>query len=293
MLPDACRWGGCAAGCLLARLTFEQQPPFFVRPIGHVRSPYVEKLQAPRQGTLASGTRSTIVLCDEPRFVHAFEQLERWSHVWVLFWFHLVKNWRPKVLPPRSQQRLGVFATRSPHRPNPIGLTAARLVSVSKGSLELDGLDLLDGTPVLDIKPYVPYADCLPDANSGWLEQLAETSLAAVGSAQSNAELWQVEFAPVAAEQFAWLDAAGELLAERVARALDTGPLPQPYRRIRREGDAGVLALKSWRFRFQVAGQLIRITRIVSGYRAESLLSDERAEHELHRQFERRWPRES
>lgn len=93
--------------------------------------------------------------------------------MWIVSWLHLNKHWNPTVVPPRGPRvRRGVLATRAPHRPNQIGLSALRLVGVEGHRLHVEGLDLLDGTPVLDIKPYIPYADAFPDARSGWLDTL-------------------------------------------------------------------------------------------------------------------------
>src|SRR5262245_42053141 len=130
-------------------------------PIGVVHSPFVERRQAPRQSAAARAVRGTIELFPGKGFEHELSDIESWSHVWVIFWFHLNEGWKPKVLPPRSRRRRGVFATRSPHRPNPIGLSVVKLEAVSGLTLEVSALDILDGTPVLDLKPYIPYADAI------------------------------------------------------------------------------------------------------------------------------------
>ena len=119
----------------------------------------------------APDVRGTIELLPDTRFRHALRDLGQWSHIWVLFWFDRNDDWKPLVLPPRSTQKRGVFATRSPHRPNPIGMSALKLERIEGRVLHVVGLDILDGTPVLDIKPYVPYADSIPDARSGWADE--------------------------------------------------------------------------------------------------------------------------
>src|SRR4029453_6688659 len=108
---------------------------------GVVRSPFVERRQAPRQSAAAREVRGTIELFPGLGFEHALADIERWSHLWVIFWFHLNEGWKPKVLPPRSQRRRGLFATRSPHRPNPLGLSAVKLEGVSGLTLEVSALD--------------------------------------------------------------------------------------------------------------------------------------------------------
>jgi tRNA-Thr(GGU) m(6)t(6)A37 methyltransferase TsaA len=141
---------------------------YAVSPVGFVRSCFKEKFAIPRQPQLAPAARGVLELVapfDQPQ---AIEGLEQVSHVWLLFVFHQALETQPrlKVRPPRlgGNQSLGVFATRSTHRPNGLGQSVVKLDKVEPGRLWLSGIDLLDGTPVLDIKPYVPYADCLPNA---------------------------------------------------------------------------------------------------------------------------------
>jgi tRNA-Thr(GGU) m(6)t(6)A37 methyltransferase TsaA len=99
--------------------------------------------------------------------------LAGFERVWVVFVFSYARGWRQQVVPPRDTVKRGVLATRSPHRPNPIGITAARLVGVRGTRITIASHDLLDGTPVLDIKPYLPYCDSHPQARTGWAESLA------------------------------------------------------------------------------------------------------------------------
>src|SRR5215510_10989946 len=115
-----------------------------LQPIGVVHSPFVERRQAPRQSAAAQDVRGTIELLPGHGFEHALADIERWSHLWVIFWFHLNEGWKPKVLPPRSQRRRGLFATRSPHRPNPLGLSVVKLERVLGLTLEVSALDILD-----------------------------------------------------------------------------------------------------------------------------------------------------
>lgn len=145
-----------------------------LRVIGRLESPYRQKFATPRQPGLVPAVRSRLRIDPRLEPEHALRGLEEFSHVWLLFWFHLNTNkaYRPVVHPPRLKGRtIGVFASRSPHRPNPVGLTVARLERVEKGTLHLSGVDLVDGTPILDVKPYVPRYDSLPGARSGWLER--------------------------------------------------------------------------------------------------------------------------
>lgn len=153
--------------------------PLTLQPIGYVRSPYVERYGTPRQPTVVSGTLGEVpqeaeIVLDRARIpVEALRGLEGFDYVWVVVWLHQNKGWRPMVTPTRGPRvKRGLFATRSPHRPCPIGLSALRLIGVEGHTLQVLGLDLLDGTPVLDVKPYVPYADAFPGARAGWLDAL-------------------------------------------------------------------------------------------------------------------------
>ena len=146
-------------------------------PIGVVRSPYREKFAIPRQPGLAQ-VDASIELTPLYADPAAVKGLEQFSHLWVIFVFHAVDaprlgEWRPQVRPPRlgGNDKLGVFATRSTHRPNPIGLSAVELLRIDCSDgvrLHIRGADLLDGTPVLDLKPYLPYADAIANARAGF-----------------------------------------------------------------------------------------------------------------------------
>jgi len=156
-----------------------QAPPFSYRPIGILRSPYLRRIDAPHQGTVVAGTESgeaasaTLELADWLD-AKVLQDLDGFDRLWLIYAFHRSEGWRNTVKPPRGGPKRGVLATRSPHRPNPIGLSTVELVGIEGRTLHLRGVDLLDGTPVLDIKPYVPYADAFPDARAGWVDELDE-----------------------------------------------------------------------------------------------------------------------
>ena len=264
-----------------------------LEPIGFLRNSLATKVQAARQPRAAGGTEARIELLPGRHFEHALEDLARWELIWVIFWFHQNTGWRPKVLPPRSTTgRKGVFSTRSPHRPNPIGMSVVRLDRVDGLILHIRDADMLDGTPVLDLKPYVAYTDAHPGAGSGWLDDAA----AAVGSSQPSdpVRAYDVQFEPLAAEQALWIETHGGLaIGERILSTLSLGPEPHPYRRIRRVGDGMQLAVKEWRVRFIVTGRDVRVTRIDSGFRASQLAAGGGEESmRLHLEFLAKWPRE-
>ncbi|NBB08295.1 tRNA (N6-threonylcarbamoyladenosine(37)-N6)-methyltransferase TrmO [Pseudomonas sp. SLFW] len=143
---------------------------YSVSPIGYVRSCFKEKFAIPRQPQLAPAARGVLELVPPFDQGDAVQGLEQVSHVWLLFLFHEALEDKPrlKVRPPRlgGNQSMGVFATRATHRPNGIGQSVVKLEKVEAGRLWLSGIDLLDGTPVLDVKPYVPYADVIIDARN-------------------------------------------------------------------------------------------------------------------------------
>jgi len=155
-----------------AQVGCQYMDPISMRPIGMVESPYLERFAAPRQPVLAKPMPARIHLHADHHFEKALADLAGFSHIWVIYWMHLNQGWNPTVVPPRGPKvRRGLFATRAPHRPNPIGLSAVRLVRIEGLVLHIEGLDMLNGTPVLDIKPYLPFADTVSDATSGWLEE--------------------------------------------------------------------------------------------------------------------------
>ena len=235
-----------------------------LEPIGYVRSALRTKAEAARQPRAAGGMEGRIELLPGRGFEHALEDLAGWQYLWVIFWFHLNEGWRPKVLPPRSRSgRKGVFSTRSPHRPNPLGLSVVRLDCMEGLVLHVRDVDMLDGTPVLDLKPYVAYTDAIVDARAGWLED---------ASAADPVPPWDVQFDPLATRQAEWiLTRTGLALRERIVETLSLGPQPHPYRRIRRDADRLLLAVKEWRVRALVTESTIRVLDIGSGYRKGEL----------------------
>lgn len=149
-----------------------------MRPIGFIESCFKEKFGIPRQAGLVSDATAILRLPDSSWTRDAIRGLEGFSHVWIVFVFHHATAAKALVRPPRlgGSRKVGVFASRSPHRPNPIGLSAVRLTGISHSKkthqleLHLLGGDFLDNTPVLDLKPYLAYADSIPRARMGWIE---------------------------------------------------------------------------------------------------------------------------
>lgn len=229
-----------------------------LEPIGFIRTAFKEKFGIPRQPGLAKSLTATVELVPPYSNPEAVRGLESCSHIWLLFIFSecVDKGWKPTVRPPRlgGNQRTGVFGCRSPFRPNPIGLSPVELLGIKQQGdrvlLEVSGADLLDGTPIVDIKPYVPYADSIPQATFG-LAQDAAQPLAL-----------PVEFSPQATQacqQFS--QQLGQPLQQQICEVLRCDPRPA-YKKQDHERVYG-LNLHNLNIRWQINAASIRILDIL------------------------------
>lgn len=247
-------------------------------PIGHFRCGAKYTYDVPRQGTLAKDNIGVIELSSGRNFETALEGLEGFSRIWVLFVFDRNGDqWRPKVQPPRHiDHKVGVFATRSPYRPNPIGLSCVELLEIKGLRLIVRGHDLLDGTPILDVKPYLPYADSFPEASLGW-------------TATGNFREMPVRFTAEANEHLAWLAVAGvDCLRDFIIEQLSEEPLnPKRHRLIQKDDGTILLAYRTWRALFEAHEDGADVIRILSGYESNDLAATDDKYHdkELHRRF--------
>jgi len=154
-------------------------PDFTFNAIGRVSSPYKEKFAIPRQPGVVAAAKGKIALQDTANNIELVRGLEQFSHIWVVFVFHATaeQGWKPLIRPPRlgGNSKMGVLASRSTFRPNPIGMSVVKLDRIEEVDkqvcIHISGLDLLDNTPVLDIKPYIPYSDAITDANAGYAQE--------------------------------------------------------------------------------------------------------------------------
>ena len=212
-----------------------------MKPVAIIHTPFREKFGIPRQPGLVESARGRVELLPPFDRPGVFSGLEGFSHVWLIWIFHAVPEgeWKPLVRPPRlgGNRKVGVFASRSPFRPNPIGLSAVRLEQVNETSLDVSGVDLLDGTPILDIKPYIPYSDALADAKDGF----------AAGPPPARL---QVAFSKRAEEQLL-ARPDGERLRELIIACIETDP--RPAYKCGEEGEYGFL-LEDFDLRWRVAG---------------------------------------
>lgn len=213
-----------------------------VQPIATIRTPYLEKFGIPRQAGLVEQAVGEICLHPAFDLPGVYDGLAGCSHLWLTFWFHhQTDKWKPKVRPPRlgGNQKVGIFATRSPRRPNPLGLSVVKIVEVTShpNRLKVSGVDLLNGTPIIDIKPYLPYADCLPHAVFDLALHRPQT-LPVVFSAQSE-------------EQFDRFRLSKDLVANTLA--LD--PRPAYHQDSRTYGTC----FEQWNVRWEMVDRVIHV----------------------------------
>jgi tRNA-Thr(GGU) m(6)t(6)A37 methyltransferase TsaA len=200
----------------------QKLPTYEFEAIGLAHTPFTQRFGIPRQPGLVPDAKGVLKINGHPDFKFALKRLEEFSHIWVLFVFHAHggNKWKPTIRPPRlgGKEKAGVFSSRSPHRPNPIGISVMELEKIdfdAKGGPELHvkGVDLLDGTPILDVKPYIPYADSVPNANPGW--------------AKEEIKRTEVEFVTLAIEKITAAESAGyEGLKDLIEQLLTIDPRP-------------------------------------------------------------------
>lgn len=181
-----------------------------IKPIAHIHTQFPEKFGVPRQSGLARALKGRIVFEPEYRNQDALRGLDGFSHIWLIWEFSANRStspWQPTVRPPRlgGNVHMGVFATRSPFRPNPLGLSCVRIDSIEPSTPEgpvinVFGADLMDGTPIYDIKPYIRYADSRPEAVCGYVDDLEERSLKVVFPSELSAKITDSEIIPALVE---------------------------------------------------------------------------------------------
>ncbi|GMW02180.1 MAG: hypothetical protein AMXMBFR84_33160 [Candidatus Hydrogenedentota bacterium] len=249
-----------------------------LEPIGTFHCEAQYPYDAARQPAMAEPTGGHIVLEKGHNYEQALQDIERFSHIWLLYVFHHNPHWKPMVRPPRASSKVGVFASCAPYRPNPLGLSCVELIAVQGLILTVGPHDLLDGTPILDIKPYLPYADSVPEATCGWVEEVAE-------------DAWEVCFALEAERQLAWLERAGvQAIRAFLRQQLSELPFDQQRKRIRPlAGAQWEIAYRTWRIEYGVdeAARKVVVQQVRSAYTEEDLLSveDRYQDKAAHRAF--------
>jgi tRNA-Thr(GGU) m(6)t(6)A37 methyltransferase TsaA len=227
-----------------------------IQPIGNIRTPYKEKFAIPRQPGLVKSAEGTITFFEQFNDPNYLRGIEQFSHLWLLFHFHQTadKGHSPLVRPPRlgGNQKQGVFATRSTFRPNGMGMSVVEFGAVSyqkkQLTLTVKGIDLLDGTPILDIKPYIPYADCIVQASSDM--------------AQHSPELMAVTFTEQANQQLKRLEQRYPTLTALIQEVLSQDPRPA-YHKNSQPDKIYAMALYDLNIQWQVVNQQNVVQAIV------------------------------
>jgi tRNA-Thr(GGU) m(6)t(6)A37 methyltransferase TsaA len=225
-----------------------------IEPIGIIHTPYKEKFAVPRQPRLAPSATARIALTGDANSLEAVRGIEQFSHLWILFLFdqNLQAGWNSTVRPPRlgGNERVGVFSSRSPFRPNGIGMSAVELKQVvhEKGQvwLELGSVDLVDGTPIIDIKPYIPYSDSIPEANGGF--------------AQIEPKVLAVDFSELAQQQLRFHANQAQVRAV-IGEVLAQDPRPA-YKKTKQDNKEYAVNLFDLNVKFTVSDQLVTVTTI-------------------------------
>ncbi|MEM5533172.1 tRNA (N6-threonylcarbamoyladenosine(37)-N6)-methyltransferase TrmO [Pseudoalteromonas arctica] len=228
---------------------------YTISAIGHIQSPYKQKFAIPRQPRLVPQAKAKLIFAPDFNREEFVRGLDEFTHIWLLFRFHETadKGYSAMVRPPRlgGNERKGVFATRATFRPNAIGMSAVKLEGIEykngQLSLLLAGIDLLDGTPIIDIKPYLPYSDSMPDASAGFADTRPETQMT-------------VEFSPQAIE-FVNSQTQYPDLHDFIANVLKQDPRPA-YKKQKDGEQSYGMTLYNYNIRWQVNGEHNVVTSI-------------------------------
>lgn len=228
----------------------------------------------PRQGVLNQTSKGVVKLQLE-NAPQCLEGLDGFSHIWLIYTFHQNQNWKPMVSPPRIHpKKVGVLASRAPYRPNQIGMSLVKLEKVHNDSIEVSEFDLLDQTPIIDIKPYVHYSDSRDNSKQGWL---------------INEDTYKIKFTTKAKEQAQWILQNADLDFYQIAYTqLSTQPFNEKIKRLEKLEDHYILKYRTWRIKFKETDiGTIEVLGFSSGYKNEELNSshDKYSDKEIHKKF--------
>lgn len=219
-------------------------------PIGIAHSQYKHKHGMPRQPEANAVNRPVdIVFFEHCNYEQALEDIEGFDRIWIIFHFHCNSGWKPKTLTPRSRTKHGVFSTRSPYRPNSIGISCVRLLQRKGRTLTVADCDVLDGTPILDVKPYIPAIDSFPDSKAGWTDALPAVPPYSVILSER-------------VEKF--LSPHYDKLREQIHEVLGLDPFPHPYRRIQQKDNGSYCySIRFFRIYYTVENNCAYVDNIV------------------------------
>lgn len=229
-----------------------------INSIGIVHSPFKQKFAIPRQPGLAPSAKGSIEILPPYDQLSAFKGLQDFSHLWISFVFHqtMDKEWSPSVRPPRlgGNETVGVFASRSTFRPNPLGLSVVKLEGIRQEAqklfIDISGIDLLDETPIIDIKPYIAYSDSIVDAKSGFAPTEPDSQ-------------FKVNFSPSINRQMAELKSRYPHLRDLIIEVLSQDPRPA-YKKRKKDEKIYAMTLYDQNIKFRVDEEEIIVTEIVS-----------------------------
>lgn len=255
-----------------------QEPTeLLLKSIGTFESEQIEAYQAGRQPD-SFGLTGKIHLHAGNNFEQALEDLAGCTHLWIIFGFHLNSHWKPLVQTPRSTKKIGVFATRAPYRPNPLGLSLVKLISLNGLTIEIAENDLLNGSPIYDIKPYHPEHDVAAEAEVEWLKK----------STHSKNNLY---YSPLATAQLDFLENKKVYLRAFITRQLEYDPINNAKKRVETSQHGHTLSYRTWRIDFTLVEDTIGILAIRSAYTTTELNTNEKdysdpyQDKDLHRHF--------
>lgn len=260
--------------------TFDSNHNLLLTPIAFLKSNNLKANDLPRQVN-GIGLSEEIIFNQKTIPPSAFEDLKGFSHIWIIFGFHQNSTWKPKVQPPRGgQKKRSVLATRSPYRPNPIGISCAKLISVLPEKLIIQSTDLINNSPIYDIKPYIKTYDSITDSSLGWISLTEQDS-------------WEINWSPRVLKQIDWLAAHGihqiQSVIENNLKFEPTNSLSKRIYSDEKNSTLFQLGYKTWRITFStdLEKKSVYIVEIISNYTKTDLLSsvDIYQDKDLHQNF--------
>jgi len=229
------------------------------KPLAVFHSSHQETYEAPRQGVLAENATGWFEV-DKVYGAESLEDLRGFEHIWLIYDFHKNKSWKPKVRPPRfSEKKRSVFSTRSPYRPNSIGMSCVKLDKIEGCKIFVSRHDLLEGSLILDIKPYIPYADSFPESATGWIKKEAG---------------FEVQFEDHALLKIDWLEKNTKVGFKQILlNQLAFEPTNSKAKRVKKTDKGFVFSVRTWRFEFSINEKTVAVLTVYSGY-SESEIAD-------------------